>query len=89
MYLRVDQKDQKKHLRKHAAVTEGPYQVIDADSYTVDIDKSDCSVERVSRSPVVLVPLPKTVRGVQKTVKPLIDDERDIRYPADEESNNK
>lgn len=40
LYLRVERKDPKQHLRELTIVSEGPYQVTDVDSHTLVIENT-------------------------------------------------
>ena len=77
--------DEREHRHKLAAVAEGPYRVIEAKDTTVVIEKDDRSVERVSRSRVVLAPKPRTLDEVQRSVRPMTDEELiPEEYPVQE-----
>ena len=54
---------------------------------TVVIEKLDRTVERVSRSRVVLAPKPATVREVDAILRPILNAELDKDYPKSEEEN--
>ena len=90
VYLRVERRDEREHRHKLAAVAEGPYRVIETKENTVVIERQDKSVERVSRSRVVLAPQPRTVMEIQNAVRPMTDEEvLNDEYPISEEVNKR
>ena len=87
VFLRVERKNLHDHRHKLAAVAEGPFRVKEAKDDTVVIEKPDRTVERVSRSRVVLAPKPATVREVDAILRPIPNAELDKDYPKSEEEN--
>ena len=92
VYLRKERRDEREHRHKFAAVADGPFKVIKATRQTVVIERTDKSVERVSRdrdlSRVVLAPDPRSLDEVQDAVRPMTDDELINRdYPLNEIAN--
>ena len=85
VYLRVERKNPKDHRHKLAPVVEGPFRVTKATGNTATIERKDRSVEKVSRSRVVLAPRPPTNQEVQDILRPtkLSDSEG----PTNEEGN--
>ena len=75
VFLRVERRDEREHRHKLAAVADGPYKVNSTHGGTVVIQRPDNSVERVSRSRVVLAPQPRTVNEIQNAIRPLTDEE--------------
>ena len=71
VYLRVERKNAKDHRHKLAPVAEGPYRVSKSEGNTVVIELDDRSVERVSRSRVVLAPKPQTSQEAQDLLRPV------------------
>jgi len=70
VFLRVERKNPKDHRHKLAPIAEGPFLVTKTDKNTVVIERSDRSVEKVSRSRVVLAPKPKTKEEVKEILRP-------------------
>ena len=66
----VERKSRKDHRHKLAPIAEGPYLVTKTDKNTVFIERSYRSVEKASRSRVVLAPKPKTKEEVYQTLRP-------------------
>lgn len=60
VYLRFERKNTKGHLHKRAPVSECPYKATKTYYNTIAIEKTDRSVENVSRSQVVPAPKPIT-----------------------------
>ena len=69
VFLRVEQKNQKDYRHKLAPIAEGPFLVIKTDKNTVVIERSHRSVEKVSRSRVVLATKPKTKEEVDQNLR--------------------
>lgn len=61
----------KDHIHKLSNVAEGPFKVKKAEENTVTIEKTDQSVETVSRTLVVLAPTPQTEKKVHKLLQPV------------------
>ena len=59
----------------------------EAEGDTVVIEKPDRTVERVSRSRVVLAPKPATIREVDAILRPMSNTELDKDHPKSEEDN--
>lgn len=64
VHLRVERKNPKEHRHKLAPIAEGRYKVTNVDDKTVAIEKTDRSVENVSRSRVLIVTKPQTENEV-------------------------
>ena len=89
VYLRVERKDPTEHRHKLAAIAEGPYRVTKADDATVVIERPDRSVEKVSRSRVVLAPKPTTDEEMKEILKPPMAADKEDDYPTKEVTNLK
>ena len=70
VFLWVELKNSKDHRHNIAPIAEGPFLVTKKDKNTVVIERSDRSVEKVSRSRVVLAPKPKTKEEVKEILRP-------------------
>lgn len=86
VFLPVKRKSAKEHHHKLAPVAEGPFKVTKADNKTVVIQRSDRSVERVSRTRVVLDSKAMSKKDFEDIVKPA---EEYLGDPADESANQK
>ena len=84
VFLRTEKKDNKDSRHKLAPLAEGPYLVkeVDVDSKTVVIEYGDHTVERVSRSRVVLAPKRLTPAQLQNVIRPSVMKETLLDYPA-------
>lgn len=68
---RVERKPPKDHRHKLAPVAEGQFKAIKSDGNTVTIEKTDRSVEAVSRSRVLLKPKTASVEEVNQELQPV------------------
>lgn len=74
MYLRIEQKNTKYHRQKLVTIVEGSYNVTKVENNTVFIEKTNQSVEKVSRSRLVLAPKPETNKEAEEILKPIFID---------------
>ena len=65
-----NEKNPKNHRHKLAPIAKGPYLVTKTDKNTVVIERSNRSVEKVSRSRVVFAPKQKMKEEVHKALTP-------------------
>ena len=72
--LCVDHRNEKDVRHELAAVTEGPFKVVDGRDSTVVIERSDHSVERFSRGRVVLAPRRRSSVELQS----ILDFDKDV-----------
>ena len=86
VYLRVERKNAADHRHKLAPVAEGPFRVTKTTGNTVVIERADRSVERVSRSRVVLAPKPLTEAEMEQTLQPTLVDNT-LEYPTSADTN--
>lgn len=71
-YLMVKRKIPKYHRRNFAPVAEGPFKVTNVNDNTIFIEKTDQTVENVSRSRLVLEIKLEMEKEVQKLLQPMM-----------------
>ena len=82
VYLRVERRNPDEHRQKLAPIAEGPYKVNKTDEHTIVIERPKRTVDKVSRSRVVLAPTPKTDEEMQEILKPSTAKTTDAEYPT-------
>ncbi len=75
VYLRKERRDESEHRHKLATLAEGPFKVKSATRQTVVIERTDGTLERVSRDRVTIAPDIRDGATIQETIRPMTDDE--------------
>ena len=75
VFLRIEKRDDSQTHHKSAPLAEGPLKVIEANSRVVTIERTDGTIERVSRDRLILAPPAHTEDSTIETVRPMKDTE--------------
>ena len=75
IFLRIEKRDDSQTGHKLAPLAEGPLKVIEANNRVVTIERTDGTIERVSRDRVTLAPPAQTEDSTIETVRPMTDAE--------------
>ena len=89
MYLRVERKVYTETRHKLAPIAEGPFPVkkVDKENKTVLLERPDKTVEKVSRSRVVLDPKGPSSEELLEATRPMTINEVIADFPAPEQDN--